>query len=84
MIENLEKRMEAVFGCDILAWDRGVITESVRIVNDKYPLSDEQVDEALKYLFSIKDSFLGNIENISTGEVWDNLSEKIIEHLNNN
>ncbi|EKD6896487.1 hypothetical protein OSM36_001632, partial [Campylobacter jejuni] len=55
-MENLEKYRKEIFKDETSAGDEGIIAESVDVVNDKFGLNQEQMLQALNFLYSIKDS----------------------------
>lgn len=57
LMQNLEKYRKEIFKNETSAGDEGVIAESIDIVNDKFGLNQEQMLQALNFLYSIKDSF---------------------------
>lgn len=80
-MENLERYRKEIFQYETSAGDEGVIAESINIVNDEFNLTQEQMIEALKFLYSIKDEFLGKTKKVPPGQIWEDLSVKIIKHL---
>ncbi|EHK0252036.1 hypothetical protein KCA58_001856, partial [Campylobacter coli] len=80
-MENLEKYRKEIFKDEISAGDEGVIAESIDIVNDKFGLNQEQMLQALNFLYSIKDSFLGRTKKEPSDNIVNELSSKIIKYL---
>ncbi|EPH5994168.1 helix-turn-helix domain-containing protein [Campylobacter coli] len=80
-MENLEKYRKEIFKDEISAGDEGVIAESIDIVNDKFGLNQEQMLQALNFLYSIKDSFLGRTKKEPFDNIVSELSSKIIKYL---
>lgn len=78
---TLEQKRKLVFGDETSAGDEGVIAESIKVVNDKFKLSEKQIDEALAFLYSIKNSFLGTTKHTSFDQILNELSAQIINHL---
>lgn len=78
---TLEQKRKLVFGDETSAGDEGVIAESIKVVNDKFKLSEKQIDEALAFLYSIKNSFLGAAKHTSLDQILNELSAQIISHL---
>lgn len=80
-MENLEKYRKEIFKDETSAGDEGVIAESINIVNDKFGLNQEQMLQALNFLYSIKDSFLGRTKKEPSDNIVNELSSKIIKYL---
>lgn len=80
-MQNLEKYRKEIFGDETSAGDEGVIAESIDLVNDRFKITQAQMIEALMFLYSIKDSFLGKTEKTPPLQIWEDLSAKIIKHL---
>ncbi|EDP7385067.1 hypothetical protein LG487_001694, partial [Campylobacter coli] len=80
-MENLEKYRKEIFKDETSAGDEGVIAESIDIVNDKFGLNQEQMLQALNFLYSIKDSFLGRTKKEPSDNIVNELSSKIIKYL---
>lgn len=80
-MENLEKYRKEIFKDETSAGDEGVIAESVDVVNDKFGLNQEQMLQALNFLYSIKDSFLGRTKKEPSDNIVNELSSKIIKYL---
>ncbi|HEB9353908.1 TPA: hypothetical protein RZK44_000216 [Campylobacter coli] len=80
-MENLEKYRKEIFEDKTSAGDEGIITESVDVVNDKFGLNQEQMLQALRFLYSIKDSFLGRTKKEPSDNIVNELSSKIIKYL---
>lgn len=80
-MENLEKYRKKIFKDETSAGDEGVIAESIDIVNDKFGLNQEQMLQALNFLYSIKDSFLGRTKKEPSDNIVNELSSKIIKYL---
>ncbi|EAH7581122.1 hypothetical protein [Campylobacter lari] len=80
-MENLEKYRKEIFKDETSAGDEGVIAESIDIVNDKFELNQEQMLQALNFLYSIKDSFLGRTKKEPFDNIVNELSSKIIKYL---
>ncbi|HFU5770335.1 TPA: helix-turn-helix domain-containing protein [Campylobacter jejuni] len=80
-MENLEKYRKEIFKDETSAGDEGVIAESIDIVNDKFGLNQEQMLQALNFLYSIKDSFLGRTKKEPFDNIVSELSSKIIKYL---
>ncbi|EKP3302996.1 hypothetical protein P3K61_001517, partial [Campylobacter jejuni] len=80
-MQNLEKYRKEIFKNETSAGDEGVIAESIDIVNDKFGLNQEQMLQALNFLYSIKDSFLGRTKKEPSDNIVNELSSKIIKYL---
>ncbi|EJY1891236.1 hypothetical protein OFV12_001767, partial [Campylobacter coli] len=80
-MENLEKYRKEIFEDKTSAGDEGIIAESVDVVNDKFGLNQEQMLQALRFLYSIKDSFLGRTKKEPSDNIVNELSSKIIKYL---
>ncbi|HIG0093530.1 TPA: toxin-antitoxin system HicB family antitoxin [Campylobacter coli] len=80
-MENLEKYRKEIFKDETSAGDEGIIAESVDVVNDKFGLNQEQMLQALNFLYSIKDSFLGRTKKEPSDNIVNELSSKIIKYL---
>ena len=80
-MENLEKYRKEIFKDETSAGDEGVIAESIDIVNDKFGLNQEQMLQALNFLYSIKDSFLGRTKKEPSDNIVNELSSKIIKYI---
>lgn len=80
-MQNLEKYRKEIFKNETSAGDEGVIAESIDIVNDKFGLNQEQMLQALNFLYSIKDSFLGRTKKEPFDNIVSELSSKIIKYL---
>ncbi len=80
-MENLEKYRKEIFEGETSAGDEGIIAESVDVVNDKFGLNQEQMLQALRFLYSIKDSFLGRTKKEPSDNIVNELSSKIIKYL---
>lgn len=80
-MQNLEKYRKEIFKDETSAGDEGVIAESVDVVNDKFGLNQEQMLQALNFLYSIKDSFLGRTKKEPSDNIVNELSSKIIKYL---
>lgn len=80
-MENLEKYRKEIFKNETSAGDEGVIATSIYKVNDEFKLSQEQIIDALEFLYSIKDSFFGKTKKIPSDTICAELSLKIIKHL---
>ncbi|MCH3757430.1 hypothetical protein [Campylobacter coli] len=80
-MQNLEKYRKEIFKDETSAGDEGVIAESIDIVNDKFGLNQEQMLQALNFLYSIKDSFLGRTKKEPSDNIVNELSSKIIKYL---
>ncbi|ECL4915938.1 hypothetical protein FTL27_08575, partial [Campylobacter jejuni] len=78
-MQNLEKYRKEIFKNETSAGDEGVIAESIDIVNDKFGLNQEQMLQALNFLYSIKDSFLGRTKKEPSDNIVNELSSKIIK-----
>ncbi|EAH8624983.1 hypothetical protein EVW70_08675 [Campylobacter jejuni] len=81
LMQNLEKYRKEIFKNETSAGDEGVIAESIDIVNDKFGLNQEQMLQALNFLYSIKDSFLGRTKKEPSDNIVNELSSKIIKYL---
>ncbi|EPZ6285014.1 helix-turn-helix domain-containing protein [Campylobacter coli] len=80
-MQNLEKYRKEIFKNETSAGDEGVIAESIDIVNDKFGLNQEQMLQALNFLYSIKDSFLGRTKKEPSDNIVNELSSKIIKYI---
>lgn len=78
---TLEQKRKKVFGDETSAGDEGVIAESIKNINDKFKLSEQQIDEALAFLYSIKNSFLGKTKQTPFNQILNELIPQIIKHL---